>query len=104
LSDIDIDVDAKMVDVLNNCVPEISSGNLETLLEGMNFNEVETLLDGISNFQIFREEHLSQAQTESRTIKELSEQYAKFLSGENPNTSEITAEISTLNSSIACSN
>ena len=57
-----------MVDVMNNCVPENSSGNLGSLLNAVSFQEVETMLDGISQFQSFRKQYLDNAPASSVSV------------------------------------
>ena len=54
LTDLDIDADESMVNILNECVVEGKSGNLSSLLDDVDFDDINNFVDGFSVFDKFR--------------------------------------------------
>lgn len=88
LTDLDIDADESMVNILNECVVEGKSGNLSALLDGVNFDDINNFVDGFSVFDKFRKEYEARPR-DPLYISELRIAVSNYRNGIKANTDEI---------------
>ncbi len=91
MASLKLDLDKQVKDLFDNCVPLDATGDLSTYLKmdnnSANFDEAQTLIDGISKFENFKK-NLTNADG-SEAIKVIVPEWTKFKTGLIPDHSNV---------------